>query len=453
MTQLIISLYAAPINLDGKGNGPRKSIESFVSAAVEHYRSEIREKGEDVVEWKIAEKDKEASAFLLVGTPKSLKRGLDSFGDTMRSCVAVLPDNQWDDDLNNLLQSPNSNVLAVIRGQKALGDGGKFREEDILQFSEILKSLSRQYARAHDGAGEEKLSKSIDWKCKIPDENGLSSFFSFFSDPAMTKMGRELKAALLDLDIKTSEDGKKQYDDKGGLILKKVHSVLLLGETGTGKTLAAEWISGHLLPEEETPMVSLNMATLPHNMVDVELFGSVPGAYTGVSDKEKDGILKTHEGKVIFLDEIGEMEFESQARLLKYLDCGEVRRVGGTEVSNTFSVIVAATNRPWDQLARMEGAPFHADLFYRFDHVIKIPSLKERKKDMRLLISLLLQDTDINKKTGESYGVKRISIDAIECLENASYPGNFRDLRGRIRTAVSRAASEGASVLCLRHLI
>jgi transcriptional regulator with PAS, ATPase and Fis domain len=135
---------------------------------------------------------------------------------------------------------------------------------------------------------------------------------------------------------------------------------------------------------------------------------------------------------------------------LKYLDDGEVRKVGGTEVEYFPSIIVAATNRPLDRWARTEqNAPFRSDLFYRFDHVVKIPSLKERREDMRLLISLLLQDSEINERRK----IARISLDAIEYLENAEYPGNFRDLRGRISDAAARAAAEGASTLCLRHLI
>ncbi|GHV28291.1 hypothetical protein FACS1894167_04900 [Synergistales bacterium] len=449
--RLTVKLCAAPADINGKPSGHRKALETFAEDAVKHYGLESGEKGEVSAEWKIAGKGEEASdAFLFVGTPKSLlgvfsnKDG--NSGDESHYCAAVLPDNQWDEDLNKLLQNPRSNVLAVIRGKNALcGSGGKFREEDVLQLAEILKSLARRYvrARAEDGISEETLSKSIDWKCSIPEKvSGSSSFISFFSDPAMTKMGRELKAALLDLDISTrAKNNGRKWD--------KVHSILLLGETGTGKSLAAEWIANQL----SSPMFPLNMASLPHNMVDLELFGSVPGAYTGADNKPRDGILQAHAEKVIFLDEIGEMELESQARLLKYLDCGEVRRMGDTKTSQHFSIIVAATNRPWDQWVQMENPPFHADLFYRFDHVVKIPSLKERKKDMRLLISLLLQDTSINKKNGGECRVKRISIDAIEYLEDASYPGNFRDIRERIRSALGRAASEGASVLCLRHLI
>jgi hypothetical protein len=465
MTQLTIRVLCALKNPDGKENGHRKSIESFVKMAIVRYRSELDEKGETAVEWKIVENAKRTDeAFLLVGTPTSLLSAFRDFGDESRSCVAVLPDNQWDKDLNNLLQSPKSDVLAVIRGKNALGDGKEIREEDVLRLSEILKSLARRYLRAREGISEENLSKSIEWKCKIPEDTvDSSSFISFFSDPMMSKMGRELKEALLSLDIDTRAKDREKPENIDNRELNKVYSVLLLGETGTGKTLAAEWIARQLFPEswreaevdskKSSPMVALNTASLSENMVDVELFGSVPGAFTDADKEVRKGILQTYAGKVIFLDEIGEMELASQARLLKYLDSGEVRHVGGTDTSKVFSIIVAATNRPWDQWVQMENPPFHADLFYRFDHVVKIPSLKERKKDMRLLISILLQDTNINGKIDGEYRVKRIGIDAIEFLENASYPGNFRDLRGRIRAAVSRAVSEGASTLCLRHLM
>jgi transcriptional regulator with PAS, ATPase and Fis domain len=239
-----------------------------------------------------------------------------------------------------------------------------------------------------------------------------------------------------------------------------VPCLLLLGETGTGKTLAAEWIARQLFPKQwerwemsqqgARPLVPINVGTLPKNMVDIELFGSTPGAFTGASLETKAGLLEANcWEKVIFLDEIGEMEPESQVRLLKYLDSGEIRRVGDTEIRYFPSIIVAATNRPLDRWARTKDAPFRSDLFYRFDHIVKIPSLKERKEDLRLLISLLLQDSEIN----EQKKIERITLDAIQYLENADYPGNFRDLRIRIRNAVARAAAEGASTLCLRHLI
>jgi transcriptional regulator of acetoin/glycerol metabolism len=441
-------------NDDGTPNPMRKRLELFVRTACDRWRSEAQKKGESS-SWKIIEKKgiekKDENALLLAGEPKALLNALEGVS-RMSACVAVLPDDCWNKDLSNLLQNPYANVLLVVRGN------GDFNEEDILHFSEILKRLERTHFRASGQIGEEAQSKKIDWKCKISDSAlSDSSFVSFFSDPAMIRMGQELKAALLDIDRHSQSDGKRK--------LKKVYSILLLGESGVGKTLAAEWIARQLFPKEweymkirpddeskKPPFISINVGTLPHNMVDVELFGATAGAYTS-ADKDRTGVLEDYKDKVVFFDEIGEMEPKSQVRLLKYLDNGEVRKVGSTEVKHVFSIVIAATNRPLDQWIRTEDSPFRADLFYRFDHVVKIPSLKERKTDMRLLISLLLQDPQINEHGTQSRPkIERISLDAIKYLENAAYPGNFRDLRVRIRSATAHAIDEGTSVLCLRHL-
>jgi transcriptional regulator of acetoin/glycerol metabolism len=445
MTPLTIGLCFKPKNDDGKKNPLGERLESFAKASIDRWRSEIERKGEPAgspaAEWTIDSQDK--NAFLLVGTPGPLCGAL---GEGLRRCVAVLPDDRWDKALNELLQDHRADVLLVVRGAETV------REEDVLQLSEILKRLARERLRASAEAGEEKLAKHIDWKCKM-DDSGVpdNSFISFFSDPAMAQMGRELKAALTDVDRASREKGEKKAAARR---LTKVHSILLLGETGTGKSLAAQWIARRLFPtgwETKPPFFPVNVGTLPKNMVDIELFGSKKAAFTDAEDKK--GILEEHAGKVIFLDEIGEMEPESQVRLLKYLDSGEVRPVGSNRVFRAFSVIVAATNRPLAQWAARQDSPFRPDLYYRFEHVVKIPSLKERRKDMRLLISLLLQDPQVNaRKDDGPRTIEKISLEAIEYLENAEYPGNFRELRARIRAAVGRAASEGASTLCLRHL-
>jgi hypothetical protein len=450
----------------------KKRLRSFVEAACEAWAQERKEKREDAVtpaEWRIEEKSGEQGALLLAGIPAALRHVLREEKQTricpsqIYPCVAVLPDNRWDEDLNGLLQNPRADVLLTVRGQEIF-NGGAVRHEDVFRLSGILKRLERSYFRAKEEQSEEEQSKPIDWKCGLSGRDlSDSSFISFFSDPAMSKMARDLKNALLGLE-RTRPEKKPDGRTPG-----KAPCVLLLGETGTGKTLAAEWLSRQLFPRQwerwksgqspdGLPLASLNVGTLQKSMVDVELFGALPGAYTGAPAEPKEGFLERHcWEKVIFLDEIGEMEPESQVRLLKYLDGGEVRKVGATEIQYFPAIVVAATNRPLDRWARMEreDAPFRADLFYRFDHVVKIPSLKERKEDMRLLISLLLQDSRININRGAEgkHAVERISMDAIGYLENASYPGNFRDLRGRIRNAAARASAEGASTLCLRHLL
>lgn len=113
--------------------------------------------------------------------------------------------------------------------------------------------------------------------------------------------------------------------------------------------------------------------------------------------------------------------------------------------------MVAATNRPLREWVASGREAFREDLFYRFDHVITLPPLRERKKDMRLLVSLSLQDKEVNPGFAGGEGVREISLDAIEAVENMEFPGNFRELRARLKKACSEARREGCEILCLRH--
>lgn len=114
--------------------------------------------------------------------------------------------------------------------------------------------------------------------------------------------------------------------------------------------------------------------------------------------------------------------------------------------------MVAATNRPLREWVASGREAFREDLFYRFDHVITLPPLRERKKDMRLLVSLSLQDEEVNPGFAGGEGVREISLDAIEAVENMEFPGNFRELRARLKKACSSVRREGGGILCLRHL-
>ena len=144
------------------------------------------------------------------------------------------------------------------------------------------------------------------------------------------------------------------------------------------------------------------------------------------------------------------MDPRCQVRLLTYLDEGMVRPLGWSgDPIPAPCVVVAATNKPVDRLAETDDAAFRRDLFHRFDHVVRIPSLSERRKDMRLLISLTLQEDEVNPQRA----VKRISLDAVYALEQRDYPGNFRELRNVLRMACARAFRERSVCLCLRHLL
>ncbi|WP_045218226.1 sigma-54 interaction domain-containing protein [Desulfonatronum thioautotrophicum] len=206
-------------------------------------------------------------------------------------------------------------------------------------------------------------------------------------------------------------------------------SVLLLGETGTGKDLAASCIhlSSHL---RKKPFVAVNCTAFTPSLMESELFGYVKGAFTG-ADRDRRGLLEEADHGTLFLDEIGDMPIELQAKLLRFLQTGEARRVGSTQVRNLSVRIIAATNRNLEQ-AMVQGL-FRQDLFYRFNtFTVTMPPLRERAVDIPYLAYHFLTRAEekLNKR------VKGFSDDVLGVLCAYDWPGNVRELKNIIERAV-----------------
>jgi transcriptional regulator with PAS, ATPase and Fis domain len=207
--------------------------------------------------------------------------------------------------------------------------------------------------------------------------------------------------------------------------------VLVVGESGTGKELIAAGI--HKLSGRTGPYMPINCAALPREVIESELFGYVAGAFTGAV-REKAGLLEVCAGGTAFLDEIGEMPLELQARLLRFLETGELRRVGATKNLKVDTRMIAATNRDPATLER--GEHLRRDLYYRLAHgVVALPPLRQRGEDVGLLIEYLLNDAC------EEAGRKvRLSEEAEAMLREHSWPGNVRELKGVLKRLVILAA-------------
>ncbi len=206
-------------------------------------------------------------------------------------------------------------------------------------------------------------------------------------------------------------------------------TVLLRGETGTGKEMVARAIhqASHL---RDKPFISLNCTALTASLMESELFGYKKGAFTG-AEKDRKGLLEEAHGGTIFLDEIGDMELNLQAKLLRFLQTGEIRPVGSSEVKYVQVRIIAATNRNLEE-AIAKGA-FRKDLFYRFNtFTIYLPPLRERKTDIPYLAYHFLTRAEekLNKR------VENISQEALQMLQNYHWPGNVRELENVIERAV-----------------
>jgi PAS domain S-box-containing protein len=206
--------------------------------------------------------------------------------------------------------------------------------------------------------------------------------------------------------------------------------ILLQGETGTGKDLAANYIHQHS-SRCAKPFLTLDCTVLTESLFEAEVFGHERGAFTG-SVGEKEGLFEVVNGGTLFLDEIGEMPAALQAKLLRVLETGEYRRVGGRKTLHTNARIICATNR--NLSSDIESKAFREDLYYRVACLhIQIPSLRERLQDVPLLAEALLDG--ISQSTGRRY---QLSANSLMELQTYHYPGNVRELRNILSVAAAQ---------------
>ena len=206
-------------------------------------------------------------------------------------------------------------------------------------------------------------------------------------------------------------------------------TVLVCGETGTGKELAASAIHRES-PRNGKPMISVNCAAIPETLIEAELFGHEKGAFTGAATM-REGLVAAADGGTLFLDEIGELPLEAQARLLRVLQEGEVRPIGSVESRKVDVRLVAATHRDLGKLAR-EGK-FREDLYFRINVVqIKLPPLRERGKDI-----LALAETFVKRYCAEMLkSPLTLTPEAIQAITTYTWPGNIRELENAIQRSV-----------------
>jgi transcriptional regulator with GAF, ATPase, and Fis domain len=206
-------------------------------------------------------------------------------------------------------------------------------------------------------------------------------------------------------------------------------TVLILGETGTGKELVARAIHDRS-PRKGRPLVKVNCGAISAGLVESELFGHVKGAFTGAISN-RDGRFKLADGGTIFLDEVGELPMDTQVKLLRVLQEQEFEPIGSSKTTKVNVRVVAATNRDLEEMVR-EGK-FRADLFYRLNVVpLRVPALRERAGDLPLLVTFVVQKCAA--KLGKH--IKSVSDEAMQQLTSYVWPGNVRELQNVIERAV-----------------
>ena len=204
--------------------------------------------------------------------------------------------------------------------------------------------------------------------------------------------------------------------------------VLLLGESGTGKGLLAKFLH-QVSPRSQKPFIQINCPAVPENLFEAELFGYEKGAFTGAREGGKAGLIELAMGGTLFLDEVGDIPLSVQAKLLKYLDDHEIRRLGGAEARVVECRVVAATNCDLEGL--VERRQFRKDLYYRLNtFVVRIAPLRERREDIFGLAEFYLAQQNARHSKA-----KRLSARAMRQLESYDFPGNVRELVSIIQKA------------------
>lgn len=210
---------------------------------------------------------------------------------------------------------------------------------------------------------------------------------------------------------------------------EKQVSVLITGETGTGKDVIAKYIHS-TGPRANKPFISINCAAIQTTMLESELFGHEAGAFTS-ADRKKPGLMEIADGGVLFLNEIASMPVDTQAKLLTAIETHSFRRVGGTALIKVDVQVIAASNR--DLKVLINKGDFREDLYYRLKVVdLDMPPLRERKEDIPELVGFFIREGNAR----QGVNVQDVSPKAMEALINYSWPGNIRELSNAIERAI-----------------
>ena len=290
-------------------------------------------------------------------------------------------------------RSPRRNEILYALRRSQDDDGAIWNSAPVIDWPEEKEeaieratNVSRNAARPQAAMGAK--TTPADFSCRLPEFVG--------NHPAMLEVSRRIR-----------------------LVAQRTTPVLVQGPSGTGKELVARALH-RLSPRSSRPFVALNCAAIPETLLEAELFGHTRGAFTGAV-QGRVGRIEAAQGGTLFLDEIGEMPLQLQAKLLRFVECGEIQRVGENEPMRVDVRIVAATHRSLATLAK-EGS-FRADLYYRLAvFLIRTPDLQSHIEDLPLLIHHFLA------VMAETSPAKLVTAEAMRRLERHAWPGNVREL-------------------------
>jgi two-component system nitrogen regulation response regulator GlnG len=330
----------------------------------------------------------------------------------------ILPDGDGLDDVGSILASDPDLKVIILSAQNTLNTAVRATGQGAFEYLPKpfdLNELSR--------AVSEALSVRTNAKAVVSADEGRREDLPLIGrSPQMQEVYRTI-AKVVGNDL----------------------NILILGESGTGKELVAEAIHS-LGPRRVQPFVAINMAAIPRELIESELFGYERGAFTGAVTRSA-GKFEQAEGGTLFLDEIGDMPMDAQTRLLRVLQSGEITTVGGTRPVRVNVRIIAATNQDLPTLIG-EGR-FREDLFYRLNVVpIRLPALRERSGDVALLARHFLDQAAL-----EGLPRKQLSEEAASLLERYEWPGNVRELQNLMKRLTVLTRDQEIQVGHLRQVL
>lgn len=324
-----------------------------------------------------------------------------------------LPDMSGVKVLSKIRQTDNAPEVVMLTADKSLETGVQAMRLGAYDYitkpaeaDEVEAIIRKAYEKHNLIKQNEKL------RVAIRQQSGSVDNRSVHTTPAMKQVFSQAKR-IADLDA----------------------TLLITGESGTGKDVLARWIHRNS-KRSEYPLISVNCGALPENLFESELFGYEKGAFTGAA-QQKIGLIEAAENSTLFLDEIGEMPLTLQVKLLHFLENGNFRRVGSTKDRNVDVRVIAATNKNLPE--EVGNKNFRADLFYRLNVIsFEIPSLRERPEDIRSLTDFFMEGLRVRYRRPNA----ELSKSAREQLQKHNWYGNVRELKNTLERTVALSTED-----------
>jgi len=333
---------------------------------------------------------------------------------------------------NSTVESITGFTRGDVLGKSCNKLFGKSSSQDLLQFKETI--ADGRPRSSTDGAIKSRQGQLIPMRANymaLKNENSsIVGGLATISDLSLKyQFNSEIKGIYTFYDMVGKDPAIQKIFEIVPVVAASDATILIEGSTGTGKDILAKVIH-NVSSRANRPLVKVNCAALPDNLLESELFGYVKGAFTG-AEKDKPGRFQEADGGTIFLDEIGDLPLGLQAKLLRVLEDREFYPLGSRKTAKVDVRILSATNQDLGRLVREKR--FREDLFYRLNVMrLELPPLKARKADIPLLISHILKRLSATRDTR----VDKIANDAMEVLLNYDYPGNIRELENIIEHAL-----------------